>query len=139
MVRAGGDGRGPGMPSFGGQEDSSKGKDWGDVLDKFASKYGEDTFIRNSNYPSSKNTIKLKDLFKGQGAQKSYQVNKAYYGKDSSEEENYKGDFNWDNHHQYQDDHYAGDVNPYGHDHSAPVFIADTPAHGPFPHKKYWF
>ena len=101
MVRAGGDGKGPGLPGYAGKEDASKGKDWGDVLDKFASKYGEDTFIRNSSYPSSRNTIKLKDLFKGQGAKKAYKVKEAYYGKDSSEEENYKGDFNWDNHHQY--------------------------------------
>ncbi len=93
------------MPNFGGKGyDSSKGKGWGDVLDKFANKYGEDTFIRNSNYPSARNTIKLKDLFKGghyKGGQakKSYKVKDSYYGQ--SEKENYKGDFNWDNHHQY--------------------------------------
>lgn len=126
------------MPNFGGEEDSSKGKDWGDVLDKFASKYGEDTFIRNANYPSSKNTIKLKDLFKGDVAHKAYKVRESYYNESS--EENHKGDFNWDNHHQYQGDHYGGDVNPYGHNESAPIFIKDTPAYGPFPHMKHhWF
>ena len=120
LVRAGGDGRG--MPSMGGSSDNSgKGKSWGDVLDKFASKYGEDTFIRNADYPSGKNTIKLKDLFKGGakgGAKKSYKVSKKYYSSEESEDDHHAGDFNWDHHYKHSHGHYKGDMNPYGHGHS---------------------
>ena len=71
-------------------------------MDKFASKYGEDTFVRNADYPSSRNTIKLKDLFKGEGRAKggvkfTGQVSGgSYHSHSHGDDDNYKGDFDWD-------------------------------------------
>lgn len=73
-------------------------------MDKFASKYGNDTFIRNSAFGADdREVIKYSDLFKGDKKQhhKEKHSHSEHHSEEHEEDENYRGDFNWDHRHNY--------------------------------------